>query len=244
MSVDVVVGANECSNGGMDGTGKPVGRRIVLGMVGLGGLGVVVGAKVQTGVDRTVGPVGSGLSGLIPAAGGFRFYSVVDSVREVTPTQYKLPVTGLVDRPHTFSYGELQTLPQTLLTEDFHCVTGWTVRGVKWAGVALPDLLDRVGVRPEAVGVRFSSFDGAYTEMLTVKQARARNVIVATQMLGAPVTHDHGGPVRMYVSGMYGYKSTKWLGGIQLVGKLNNGYWEDRGYDTNAWIGRSNGDPS
>src|SRR5262249_46339651 len=156
-------------------------------------------------------PVSSGVSGVLPATGGFRYYSVTDSVKHISPAEYHLKVGGLVERPRSFAYSELQALPQTHLTETFHCVTGWTVPDVAWSGVALPDLLDAVGVRPGAKGVRFTSFDGAYTDTLTMEQARNRGVIVATSMLGKPVTYDHGGPVRMYVSRMYGYKSTKWL---------------------------------
>ncbi|MCO5970770.1 molybdopterin-dependent oxidoreductase [Actinoallomurus soli] len=225
----------------MSGEGTPVGRRVVLGMAGLGAVGVVIGARVQSGVSRAFGPVGSRVTGLIPAAGGFRFYSVVDSVRRVAPADYRLTVGGLVDHPRTFRFADLQALPQTRMTDTFHCVTGWTVPDVAWAGVALPDLLDVVGVRPGARGVRFTSFDGAYTDTLTLEQARRRDVIVATSMLGGPVSHEHGGPVRMYVAPMYGYKSTKWLGGIDLVDRVEPGYWETRGYDVDGWIGRSNG---
>jgi DMSO/TMAO reductase YedYZ molybdopterin-dependent catalytic subunit len=89
--------------------------------------------------------------------------------------------------------------------------------------------------------VRFTSFDGVYTESLTLDQARRRDVLVATQMLGEPVRHDHGGPVRLFVAPMYGYKSLKWLGGIELTEKVVPGYWERRGYDVDAWVGRSNG---
>ncbi len=66
-------------------------------------------------------------------------------------------------------------------------------------------------------------------------------MLVALTMLGAPVTRDHGGPVRLYVAPMYGYKSCKWLGGITLVNKVTPGYWEDKGYDVDAWVGKSNG---
>jgi DMSO/TMAO reductase YedYZ molybdopterin-dependent catalytic subunit len=221
--------------------GTPVGRRVVLGMVGLGALGVAVGAKVQRGLNHALGPVSSGISGVLPAAGGFRIYTVTGSVKRIPATEYQLTVRGLVDRPRSFSFAELQALPQTRMTDTFHCVTGWTVPNVAWAGVALPDLLDAVGVRPGARGVKFTSFDGAYTESLTLEQARRRDVIVATSMLGGPVTHEHGGPVRMYVAPMYGYKSTKWLGGIELVDKVRPGYWEVRGYDVDGWVGRSNG---
>jgi DMSO/TMAO reductase YedYZ molybdopterin-dependent catalytic subunit len=223
--------------------GTPVGRRIVLGMLGAGAVGVALGAKLQDGVSRAVSsnPVTSGISGILPAAGGFRYYTVTGSVKHMDPARYHLKVSGLIDRPKSLSYADLQALPQTRLTETFHCVTGWSVPDVAWAGVALPDLLDAVGVRPGARGVRFTSFDGAYTESLTLEQARGRGVIIATSMLGKPVTYEHGGPVRMYVSRMYGYKSTKWLGGIEVVGQAAPGYWEVRGYDVDAWVGRSNG---
>ncbi|HEY7488117.1 MAG TPA: molybdopterin-dependent oxidoreductase [Streptosporangiaceae bacterium] len=222
--------------------GTPVGRRIVLGMIGLGAVGVAVGATVQRAVNRVLSPVGRTVSGVVPAVGGgFRFYSVVDSVKPRTPANYTLTVSGMVRAPRTFTFADLQALPQTRMTAEFHCVTGWTVPNVAWQGVALPDLLDRVGVDPAAKALRFRSFDGAYTESLTLDQARRRDVLVATSMLGGPITHDHGGPVRMYVAPMYGYKSTKWLGGIEVIDKVVPGYWEVRGYDVDAWINASNG---
>ena len=48
-------------------------------------------------------------------------------------------------------------------------------------------------------------------------------------------------PVRLYAAPMYGYKSLKWLGGIELTDTVVPGYWEVRGYDVDAWVGHSNG---
>ena len=39
----------------------------------------------------------------------------------------------------------------------------------------------------------------------------------------------------------YGYKSMKWLQRIEVTDRVERGYWEVRGYDTDAWVGRSNG---
>jgi DMSO/TMAO reductase YedYZ molybdopterin-dependent catalytic subunit len=89
--------------------------------------------------------------------------------------------------------------------------------------------------------VHFTSFDGEYSESLTLEQARRDDVLVALSMLGKPVTHDHGGPVRLFVAPMYGYKSAKWLSGISLTRTVETGYWESRGYDVDGWVGRSNG---
>jgi DMSO/TMAO reductase YedYZ molybdopterin-dependent catalytic subunit len=55
-------------------------------------------------------------------------------------------------------------------------------------------------------------------------------------MLGAPVTAEHGGPVRVYAASMYGYKSTKWLSGIELTQDQASGYWEQYGYDIDGTI--------
>ncbi|HEY1739834.1 MAG TPA: molybdopterin-dependent oxidoreductase, partial [Acidimicrobiia bacterium] len=66
-------------------------------------------------------------------------------------------------------------------------------------------------------------------------------VIVAYQLDQKPISTDHGGPVRLYVAPMYGYKSIKWLNGIQVVDRVEPGYWEGFGYDVDGWVGKSNG---
>ena len=68
-------------------------------------------------------------------------------------------------------------------------------------------------------------------------QARRDDVLVAHAMLGKPVTREHGGPVRLYVAPMYGYKSLKWLDRIEVVDDLDPGYWEEHGYDIDGWVG-------
>jgi len=40
---------------------------------------------------------------------------------------------------------------------------------------------------------------------------------------------------------MYGYKSVKWVNHIELGTTMQAGYWEQNGYDVDAWLGRSNG---
>jgi DMSO/TMAO reductase YedYZ molybdopterin-dependent catalytic subunit len=84
--------------------------------------------------------------------------------------------------------------------------------------------------------VLFHSFDGTYTVNMTLAQARRSDVLVALRMDGKPVTHDHGGPVRIYSGAMYGYKSTKWLSEIEIIDHVQAGYWETRGYPLNGFI--------
>lgn len=217
--------------------GTPVGRRVVLGLLGLGAVGVVTGSAVQDGLSRLLAHDPTGLSGLVPLGNTFRYYSITGSVEPQDATTYRLAVSGEVDRPATYTLADLQALPQVQLTRDFHCVTGWQVDDVPWSGVRLADLIDLAAPTAAAKAVWFTSFDGAYTENMTLDQARADDVIVALTMYGKPVTHDHGGPVRIYAAPMYGYKSTKWLSGIELVTSNRPGYWEQRGYPLDGFIG-------
>jgi DMSO/TMAO reductase YedYZ molybdopterin-dependent catalytic subunit len=225
--------------------GAPVGRRVVLGLLGLGALGIVGGAKLQTGLSAVLAPIETrdptGLVALFPLGNTFRYYSVTGGVDAQTASDYRLTVSGLVRQPGLHTLADLQAMPQTDLLRDFQCVTGWRVPDVPWAGVPLGHLLDLAGPAPEATAVRLTSFDGTYTESLTLEQARRPDVLVALRMLGGPVTHDHGGPVRLYVAPMYGYKSLKWLSGIELTRDVVPGYWEDRGYSVDGWVGSSNG---
>jgi DMSO/TMAO reductase YedYZ molybdopterin-dependent catalytic subunit len=225
--------------------GKPIGRRIVLGMLGLGAAGIVLGDKVQAGIERALRPVTqndpTGLTSFVPTSGRFRIYSVTSHLPERSAADYRLTVDGMVERPLTLTLDDLTSRPQTELTLDFQCVTGWRVPDVPWKGVRLADLLDEAGVQDGATHLRIWSFDGAYTESLTLDQARRDDVLAAHEMLDGPVTREHGGPVRLFVGPMYGYKSLKWLERIEVVDTLHEGYWEVRGYDVDAWVGRSNG---
>ncbi len=221
-----------------------MGRRVVLGMLGLGAAGILGGARIQDWLSRVMAPVQvadpTGLTQLIPAAGRFRIYSVVGSLPHRSAARYRLTVDGLVDHPLDLSLADLQAMPPTELVRDFQCVTGWRVPRVPWTGVQLSVLLDAAGLRAGAKALSFRSFDGTYTESLTIEQARRPDVIAAYRMEGGPISDTHGGPVRLYVAPMYGYKSCKWLSRVTVVPEVEPGYWEERGYDVDAWVGKSN----
>ncbi|GAA4993125.1 hypothetical protein GCM10025734_21930 [Kitasatospora paranensis] len=222
-------------------SGTPVGRRVVLGMLGLGAAGIAAGPYLQRGVEAVTSKDPTGLADLLPGGGGFRYYSVVASVPERGPANYTLTVDGLVDRPGTYRLADLMAMEQTRIVHDVQCVTGWRVPSTPFEGVRLSRLLEAAGVKDGAAAVRFTCFDGAYTESLTLDQARRDDVLVALRMQDRSIGHAHGGPVRLYVAPMYFYKSAKWLSGITVTSSVKPGYWEDYGYDVDAWVGRSNG---
>ncbi|MFF5474759.1 molybdopterin-dependent oxidoreductase [Streptomyces achromogenes] len=220
--------------------GAPVGRRAMLGMLGAGAAGLAAAPYLQRGWEGFLASASqvdaTGLTGLLPNPGGFRYYSVVGSVPHKDATDYELRVDGLVDRPKTYTLGELRAMPQSRIVHDVLCTDGWRVDRTPFEGVCLADILDAAGVRSSGVAVRFTCFDGAYTESLTLEQARRPDVLVALNMQDKPITHAHGGPVRLYVAPMYFYKSAKWLSGITVTDKVVPGYWEERGYAVDGWL--------
>ncbi|MEU9385712.1 molybdopterin-dependent oxidoreductase, partial [Streptomyces sp. NPDC048279] len=220
--------------------GAPVGRRALLGMLAAGAAGLATAPYLQRGWDGFLGAASqvdaTGLTGLLPNPGGFRYYSVVGSVPRKNDTTYELRIDGLVDRPRTFTLPELRAMRQTRIVADVLCTDGWRVNDTPFEGVRLSDLLDATGVRSEGAAVRFTCFDGAYTESLSLEQARRSDVLVALRMQDKPLTHEHGGPARLYVAPMYFYKSAKWLSGISVTDEVVPGYWEERGYAVDGWL--------
>ena len=226
--------------------GSPVGRRVFLGLVGLGAAGVLLGAQAQDWLERVVGPFiskdGTGLASLLPV-GRFRIYTVTGDLPSRSRADYQLKVGGLVDQPFELSYDELVAMPATKLTRDFQCVTGWRVPEVQWQGRALSR---RPRPRRRAAGGEGAALHtrstATYTESLTLDAGapRRRDRRVPSSR-ATPLSDEHGGPVRLYVAPMYGYKSLKWLDRIELTKDVEEGYWEVRGYDVDGWVGRSNG---
>ncbi len=215
-----------------------VGRRLFLGLVALGAAGVAFGADAQ----RFLGSkLGSGLASLLPGGDHFRIYSITGNYPYVSRSRYRLKVSGLVDHPATFTLSDLQAMPAYEMTRAFQCVTGWRVPDVHWKGVQLSHLLGQAGVQTGAVALSFDSYDGADSESLTLDQAHLADVIVAYEMYHGPVSREHGGPVRLVVPQMYGYKSLKWLSGIRVVNQVEPGFWELNGYPVNGWLDGATG---
>ncbi|HET8528408.1 MAG TPA: molybdopterin-dependent oxidoreductase [Gaiellaceae bacterium] len=208
---------------------KRYGRGLFLATVA-GGLSSLVWGKT----------VWSGLSSAVPSVpfvpSGWRIYTVAATMPVFDPATWRLEVGGLVEQPLTLDHRALLALPRTEEVRDFHCVTGWSVPNVRWAGVRLADLLDRVRPAASAHAVRFTSAEIPYVDYLTLDQARRSDVLLAYELDGAPLPRPHGAPLRLVMPEMYGYKSVKWVARVDLVRQPEDGYWELRGYDRDAWI--------
>ena len=181
-----------------------------------------------------------GVRELVPSQ-GWRIYTVADSMPRFDPATWRLRIDGLVERPRDLSYDELLALPRAEQVSTFHCVTGWTVENVHWAGVRFRDLLALVRPRAEAHALRFVSAEKPYEDSLTLEQATLADAMLAYELDGRPLPRPHGAPVRVVIPEMYGYKNVKWVERIELVARPEDGFWEKLGYDRDACVGHSNG---
>lgn len=136
----------------------------------------------------------------------------VHAASEPGPGPYRLQVEGLVSQPRELQSHDLEAMPQQVLVDDFGCLEGWTVPGLRWRGVALSTLLDLVAVRPEATWVQVTS--GDFSVPLPIDQART--ALVALELNGEPLPHAHGGPARLVLPGGECFTSIKWIDHIEV----------------------------
>lgn len=223
-----------------------VGRRVFLGVVAGGLSSLVWGDAALRGFGSAVKPVSDALPASVRAAlpapsSGWRIYSVNPPFPTFDPVSWRLKIDGMVNRSTSFTLARLKALPRSEQISDFHCVTGWSVPNVHWTGVRFKDLLAAAAPKAGASSLTFTSMEVPYVDTLTMDQALLGDVMVAYEMDGRPLTREHGAPVRVVMPKMYGYKGVKWLSQITLTAQPKPGFWEQRGYDTDAWVGRSNG---
>ena len=216
-----------------------MGRGVFLGVVGTGVAGLFVGSRLSKAAAPLGAVVPSALHSLIPD--GWRIYSVNPPWPTFDPATYRLTIDGAVSKPLTLTWDDVMGLPQASQTTTFHCVTGWTVSNVHWRGVRLSTLWDMVQPTAEAKFANFISMEQPYVDTLSMAQTTLPQVMLAHTMGDAPLSRAHGAPMRLIIPEMYGYKNVKWLHRIELVPKLEAGFWEQRGYDVDAWVGHSNG---
>ena len=147
----------------------------------------------------------------------------------ITRDNWRLLIGGAIEHPMVWDWDVFARQPQSAKTSDIHCVTTWSRYDNGWEGVATQDLLDVVRPMSEARFVALHSYDG-YSTNLMIEDFAAEDAILAHSWQGAPLSREHGGPVRLVVPHLYFWKSPKWLKRIDFLARDEPGYWEVNGY--------------
>jgi DMSO/TMAO reductase YedYZ molybdopterin-dependent catalytic subunit len=170
---------------------------------------------------------------------------------------WKLEICGLVANPVSLSLEDLRKLPRQTQITKHNCIQGWS--GIaEWGGVPLTEIVNLVGVKPEAKYAVFTSYqkgkqsvkpelkaalDHTYYEVIDMELIRHPQTILAYEMNGQPLPIVHGAPLRLRVETFLGYKMVKYLRSIEFVedyshiGQGQGGFREDfQYYGTTAVI--------
>jgi DMSO/TMAO reductase YedYZ molybdopterin-dependent catalytic subunit len=141
--------------------------------------------------------------------------------------EWTFSIIGEIDKLKHWTWEEFQKLPSETITEDIHCVTGWSKLDTVWEGVSVDTLLEGVDTSAEYV-MAFS--DGGYTTNVSLEDLTGGRAWIVFNYDGAPLEKEHGGPARLLVPHLYFWKSAKWVRGLELMDKDEPGFWETYGY--------------
>lgn len=123
-------------------------------------------------------------------------------------------------RNETIVGKELGTLERVEQISDFHCVTTWSYRGLRWGGVRFRDFYQCV-VRPCAEpldGADFVVFRGqdGYAVSMQLEDLLRDDVLLADELDGQRLGIAHGAPLRLVAPAHYGYKNAKHISAIEF----------------------------
>lgn len=171
----------------------------------------------------------------------------------IDPATFRLTVKGAVATPLSLSLDEIKALLRSEIVAVSQCsgngrgffeprvAGGQAGNGLmgnaRWTGVSLKSVLDRAGVQPGAVQVRFDGLDGPvgdgtpdFAKALTLDHARDNDVMLAWAMNDADLPFLNGYPLRLVVPGYFGTYWVKHLNEITVLDKPLDNFWMTTAY--------------
>lgn len=146
------------------------------------------------------------------------------------PASWSLTLEGELENPLIFTIKDIQELAHESQASRLRCVDGWSV-AARWEGIRFSQIFNLVKPRSEVTWLHFTCADG-YEEALKVEELISDRVMLADGMNGAPLTPEHGAPLRLIVPAKYGYKGPKAITKIEFKTSAGWGTWPKRGMYT------------
>ncbi len=161
---------------------------------------------------------------------------------------WDLKFWGLLEEPFSLNWQEFNQLPRTAIQMDLHCVTRWSLFDSLWEGITLTTLMDLGALKIKSGNTYvLQHAEFGYTTNLPLKVMLQDNFLLATHYNGAPLTPEHGFPLRAVVGAIptrddletpYLWKGAKWLRGLEFLSEDQLGFWEQAGYHNqgDVWL--------
>lgn len=151
------------------------------------------------------------------------------AVPKIDITKWTFTISGLVEQERALNYDEFMALPRVQVLSDIHCVTRWSRLDNRWKGPSSSIIKKLVTIPPEARFVIVHAAAG-FTTNLALADFFEPDVLFAIKHDGAPISPEHGAPVRLIVPRLYLWKSAKWVTGLEFTSRDRPGFWESAGY--------------
>ena len=210
------------------------------------GAPALVEGDVGSPVDS---PPADVLAARIPPAPGTRseittnadFYRIDINTRKprLDPATWRLELGGLVDSPRSLTLEEIRALPSVSYYHTLSCISnpigGDLISTTRWTGVRVKDVLALGGMRSTAEELFIESADGFY-ESVAMSDLLDDRTILAYDMNGMPLPHEHGYPLRIIIPNRYGMKQPKWIVNMEVLDHEGEGYWVERGWSAEAFV--------
>jgi len=159
------------------------------------------------------------------------------SVPDTDLGTWDLRIWGEVEAPQRIDWDGFVELPHSSVHVDIHCVTRWSRLDMDFGGVAIGHILELARPTPTARYV-VAHAEGGYSANLPLAVLDDDDVLLADSANGAPLSPEHGFPLRLVVPKRYFWKSAKWLRGLEIRVDDQPGFWERYGYHNEAdpWL--------
>ena len=134
-----------------------------------------------------------------------------------------------------FSLQEIMAMPKYNMVTQLRCVEGWS-RINHWGGARLSELLSNYAATTDFDFVGMETPDGEYYVGLDRDSVMHSQTLLCYEMNHAPLTIEHGAPLRLALPVKYGYKQLKRIGTITLTNERPRDFWAEEGYDWYAGL--------
>ena len=142
-----------------------------------------------------------------------------------TPPAPNVSVAGLL-----VSLDEIKALPRVEMTTELKCIEGWSVI-INWTGARFSDFAAKFPPPENTKYVSLVTPDRAYYVGWDMPSIMHPQTLLAYEMNGAPLTLEHGAPLRLVTTTKYGIKQLKRIGRIEYTNERPADYWAENGYD-------------
>jgi DMSO/TMAO reductase YedYZ molybdopterin-dependent catalytic subunit len=163
----------------------------------------------------------------------------IEGETDLPASSYVLVIDGLVEKKLALDLAAIKAFPRQKQYATLECISnpvgGDLIGTTLFQGIRLKDVLEKAGLLPEAVDIKFTCVDG-YTESLPIASAMDPLTLLCYAMGSQPLTEKHGSPIRLYTPNRFGMKNPKWIIQIEAVNEDYQGYWEKRRWSERAWV--------